>query len=224
MVQYRGNKPRGNQCALISPKSGSLLSLQAVWREPLIGAVGPFDSDATDLKCWLPFFPSFCIFRYGHERISVTAVNKDLKSRLNPAVPRRYLFMIAAVLWTLAGGLLCVRGVIWLDVFSFPVELGLEAVSMLIAIGGYVVLFSKVVQANVGRISRLPERSCVFAFSAWRGYLMIALMMSIGIALRGSTMPKYVLSIPYTAMGGALLIGSARFYREFLGARAKAQS
>jgi hypothetical protein len=47
---------------------------------------------------------------------------------------------------------------------------------------------------------------------------MIALMMTIGITLRSASIPKYYLSIPYTAMGGILLIGSLKFYRRFLAA------
>ena len=46
--------------------------------------------------------------------------------------------------------------------------------------------------------------------------IMIAFMTIIGITLRSSNLPNYYFSIPYTAMGGVLLIGSARFYREFI--------
>jgi hypothetical protein len=85
-----------------------------------------------------------------------------------------------------------------------------------LAVAGYFFFFIKVVQKNIDRISRLPERACLFAFTAWHGYIMIALMMTVGIMLRNASIPKYYLSIPYTAMGGILLIGSLRFYRRFL--------
>jgi hypothetical protein len=78
-----------------------------------------------------------------------------------------------------------------------------------------------VVQKNLDRIERLPERACLFAFTAWHGYIMIALMIMIGFTLRNSAIPMYYLSIPYTAMGGTLLIGSLRFYRQFLAARTR---
>jgi hypothetical protein len=48
-----------------------------------------------------------------------------------------------------------------------------------------------------------------------RGYVMIALMITIGLTLRNSTIPKYYLTLPYDVMGGVLLIGSIRFYRQF---------
>ena len=137
-------------------------------------------------------------------------------NRFNPAVPRHYLFAIAGLLWTLAGGLLCMRGAMWLGAFQFPVIAAIEAGSLFIAAAGYIFLFAGIVQKNITRIGRLPERACVFAFSAWRGYVMIGIMMTAGISLRNSSIPLYYLSLPYSAMGGILLAGSVMFYREFL--------
>lgn len=142
--------------------------------------------------------------------------NASLISKLNPAVPRHFLFAIAGVLWTIAGVLLCIRGEIWLEAFPLGTEFALETISLGLAVAGYFFFFMKVVQKNIDRISRLPERACLFAFTAWHGYIMIALMITIGITLRNASIPKFYLSIPYTAMGGILLIGSFRFYRRFL--------
>jgi hypothetical protein len=41
-------------------------------------------------------------------------------------------------------------------------------------------------------------------------------MMGVGIALRNMPFPRYLLSGPYTAMGGMLLTGSFGFYQAFL--------
>jgi len=136
--------------------------------------------------------------------------------RFKPAVPRHYVFALAGILWTLAGALLCIRAAIWLEAFPFATGFALEAVSVILAMAVYFLMFSSLVDKNIERIHRLPERACVFAFTAWRGYLMIVLMMTIGITLRNTSIPKYFLSIPYTAMGGTLLIGSLGFYRQFL--------
>lgn len=148
-------------------------------------------------------------------------ISASLISKLNPAVPRHYLFAIAGVLWTIAGVLLCVRGEIWLEVLPLETEFALETISIGLAVAGYFFFFMNVVQKNIDRIERLPERACLFAFTAWHGYIMIALMIMIGFTLRHSAIPMYYLSIPYTAMGGTLLIGSLRFYRQFLAARTR---
>jgi nucleoside recognition membrane protein YjiH len=140
-----------------------------------------------------------------------------LISRFNPAVPRHFLYAIAGLLWTLAGALLCVRGAMWLEEFQFPVIASIEAASIAISAVGYIFLFAGIVRKNITRIGRLPDRACVFAFTAWRGYVMIGIMMTAGISLRSSSIPLYYLSLPYTAMGGILLTGSVMFYREFLG-------
>lgn len=136
-------------------------------------------------------------------------------SRLNPAVPRYYLFGLAGAFWMFAGAMLCARAILWLNVFSLTIELALETTSVAIAIIGYLFLFVNVVQKSIDRIGQLPESACVFAFAAWRGYIMIALMMTIGITLRNTSIPKYFLAVPYAAMGAILLIGSARFFHQF---------
>ena len=133
-------------------------------------------------------------------------------------MPRRYLFAIAGALWTIAGGLLCLRAELWLQTFSLGTAVVVVSLSLSLAIAGYFLVFFKVVEKSIDRISRLPDRPCLFAFTAWHGYLMIAFMMTLGITLRNTAIPKYFLSIPYSAMGGILLIGSARFYRRFLAA------
>jgi len=139
-----------------------------------------------------------------------------LMIRLKPAVPRHYVFALAGCLWTFAGILLCFRAAVWLGVFSFGAEIALELVSVVLAAASYSLIFSRLVQKNIDRINGLPERACMFAFTHWRGYLMIVLMMILGMALRSTAIPKYYLSVPYTAMGGTLLIGSIGFYRQFL--------
>lgn len=139
-----------------------------------------------------------------------------LLTRLNPAVPRRLLFALAGGLWTVAGTVLCLRGEDWMEALPLETELGLEVLSAFFAVLAYLLFFVHVVRKNIDRIAGLPDRACLFAFTAWRGYLLIALMVSLGIWLRNSVVPKYYLSIPYSVMGMILLLGSAQFFRQFL--------
>jgi hypothetical protein len=137
-------------------------------------------------------------------------------SKLNPAVPRYYLFGLAGAFWTFAGLVLCGRAIFWLNAFPLSIELALEIMSIMIAAVGYLFLFVKVVEKNINRIRQLPENACVFAFTAWQGYIMIALMITIGVTLRDTSIPKYFLAVPYIAMGAILLAGSVRFFRQFV--------
>lgn len=136
--------------------------------------------------------------------------------KLHPAVPRHWLFMFAGVIWIGVGFLLCFRTVAWLAPFGLRIEVLLEGTGLLLAGAGYFFVFSSIVGKNIARIHALPERVCAFAFAAWKGYFMIGLMITIGVTLRNSSLPKEYLAVPYTAMGGMLLIGSQRFFRQFL--------
>jgi nucleoside recognition membrane protein YjiH len=133
-----------------------------------------------------------------------------------PAVPRRWLFAIAGFIWAAVGVLLCGRAIVWLEPFPLITGLVLESAGLILASAGYVYGFSTVARKNIARIQSLPDRACAFAFTAWRGYVMIGLMITIGITLRNSAIPKYYLTIPYSAMGGVLLIGSAQLFSAFL--------
>ena len=136
--------------------------------------------------------------------------------RLIPRVKRRYLYFLAGVFWTIAGGILCYRGTIWLRTLPSGTAGVLGATSLILATPAYLFGFSRIVKRNIDRIASLPERSHFFAFTAARGYAMIGLMMAIGISLRNSSFPKDYLIVPYFVMGGVLLAGSTRFYREFV--------
>ena len=136
--------------------------------------------------------------------------------KFHPAVPRHWLYGFAGIVWFGVGLLLCLRTVAWIALFEPETGILVEAAGLLIAIAGYVYGFSKIVDWNIERIRALPDRVCAFAFTAWRGYLMIGLMVAIGLTLRSSSMPKQYLVLPYTAMGIMLLIGSQRLLRTFL--------
>ncbi len=148
----------------------------------------------------------------------------SLISRFNPAVPRRYLFALVGALWAAAGIVLCTRAAIWLDILSLSTEFMLGALSAGCAAGAYALFFSRIVRQNIARITVLPDPVCMFAFAPWRGYFMIAVMMTIGFMLRTTPIPKYYLAVPYATMGVILLIGSVSFYRQFAVALVRKQA
>jgi hypothetical protein len=134
-----------------------------------------------------------------------------------PAVRRRNLILLAGVLWIGAGAMLVSFAVHWLAAvpgatawrFALPGAAGALAIHHF--------GFLRVVDKNLGRISRLDRRPCAFAFLSWKSYALIAVMMGTGIALRHSPIPKPVLAALYVAIGGALILSSVRYLRSFLG-------
>jgi hypothetical protein len=128
-----------------------------------------------------------------------------------PAVPRRWLLGLAGILWLLVGTVLCVRAGIWLA----PQPPHLLVLGAAVALGAGLAVgrhgLSRVARRNIGRIGEAPDRACVFSFQAWRGYLMIGVMVLLGSALRHSAVPRLYLAVLYAAMGVGL-IWSSRLY------------
>ncbi|MBI4811491.1 MAG: hypothetical protein HY800_08670 [Ignavibacteriales bacterium] len=133
-----------------------------------------------------------------------------------PAVPRRWLYLIAGTVWLVAGFFLMERAYEWLNDFNTRQLILILSLGFILALIFYFSGFVKVAQKNVNRINSLPDSVCIFAFTAWKGYLIIAIMITTGIILRNSPFPKHYLAVFYIAMGGPLLIGSYLFYKKFI--------
>ena len=132
--------------------------------------------------------------------------------RFNPAIPLTWLLAIAGLIWTGVGVMLCIYAFTWLTrPFSIvALALGLLGITISIAANRY--QFSKLALKNIDRILVYPGRACVFAFQAWKGYAIIAIMVTGGILLRHSAIPRAILAVPYSAIGGALLLASGNYY------------
>jgi len=133
-----------------------------------------------------------------------------------PKVPRNYLLLIAALVWTFAGGMLLFRGGIFLK--DSPHWMIFKLIGC--AIGGLLffrVLFNKISRKHIDRIIDLPfERPCLFSFFNMKSYFMMAIMITGGITIRksGLVSPEY-LAVIYLTMGLPLLMSSVRFYYAF---------
>ncbi|MHA1466056.1 MAG: hypothetical protein ACTSQ2_13290, partial [Candidatus Heimdallarchaeaceae archaeon] len=61
--------------------------------------------------------------------------------------------------------------------------------------------FSKIVKKNIKRIILKPEKFCIFGFISWSSYLIILFMVTLGILLRNSPIPKHFLAALYIGIG-----------------------
>ena len=134
------------------------------------------------------------------------------KERFKPAVPRRLLLCIAGAMWCGVGVMLSLMAYQWLSayeghawIFAAP---GVIAALIIHHFG-----FLRIVDKNLGRISRLSPKPCVFSFISWKSYLIIVIMVTMGITLRHSPIPKQYLSVIYTGIGLALFLSSIRYFR-----------
>lgn len=148
--------------------------------------------------------------------------------KLRPAVRKEMLLFLSGAMWIAVGILLNITAAGWLNAVQMNRALSLSgfglAAALLIAHFG----FLRVVDKNLGRISLMEGKRCVFSFMSWKSYLTVMFMISLGIGLRHTPIPKPFLAIPYIAIGSALMLSSLRYFKilsmEIKGARSSKQS
>lgn len=138
-------------------------------------------------------------------------------SRLKPAVNRKWLIIISALMWSGVGIFLNILAFNWLKSFNnmqllITIIIGLMAGWVIAKFG-----FSNIANKNINRILAYPKEVCVFAFQEWKSYILIAVMMSLGIFLRTTGLiPKYILAPMYIGIGTALFLASFKYYKNLV--------
>lgn len=135
-----------------------------------------------------------------------------LLKKLNPAVSKYWLMALAGLMWSAVGIMLFRLAYIWLKPFPWNRALPLGSVGLISAVAAYRYGFSKIALKNITRLCLLSDKTCVFAFQAWKSYLIIVFMVMLGITLRHSPFPRHLLAVIYTTIGGALFLSSFHFY------------
>ena len=136
-------------------------------------------------------------------------------SYLKPTLPKRWLLIVAGAMWSAVGIMLLNYAVTWLTLsFSIPaILLGVLGIILSVMVNRWG--FSKIALKNIERILALNEKACLFSFQAWKSYLLILVMVSTGIFLRNSAIPKVYLAVVCTTIGGALIQASVKYYTRF---------
>lgn len=133
--------------------------------------------------------------------------------KYNPAVKKEYLLLPAGFVWLGVGIMLCTLAFRWLQSADHPVVFAASGISagILISLFG----FGKIARENIERIEALPGERCFFSFMTLKSYLLVLVMMSFGIALRHSALPKSFLSVIYIGIGFALAISSIMYFKSY---------
>lgn len=130
-----------------------------------------------------------------------------------PRVSRNFLILLAGYAWTAVGLMMVYRAYAWLAVTP--------ANGVYIHAGAGVVLgllvhhfgFLRIVNRNLQRIFRLGQSAPVHSFIPLRSYLTILIMVTAGILLRHSAIPRPYLAVLYLGIGSALILSSVRYLR-----------
>ena len=142
-------------------------------------------------------------------------MNKVLK-KFSPAVNRKILILLAGLMWLGVGLMLLHLSYIWLSIFDIQLSIVFVAIGI---VGGLVVHhfgFLKLADKNISRINAMDGKRCLFSFMAWKNYILVGIMITMGILLRRSPIPKRYLSVIYITIGLALSLSSIRYLRVFV--------
>jgi hypothetical protein len=135
--------------------------------------------------------------------------------KFTPAVDKSVLILMAGLMWCGVGIMLMRYAVSWLSSCSAREQIFFYTLGFLAAMPIHHFGFLKIADKNLNRILALTEKTSPFSFMTWKSYLIVLIMVSMGIALRHSSLPKRYLSILYNGIGLALFLSGIRYFRFF---------
>lgn len=135
--------------------------------------------------------------------------------KYKPATNKNLLLLLAGMAWVGVGIMLLVLAFFWLAAAAQINIYLFGGAGVVLALLVHHFGFLRVVDKNLKRIMPMKGKKCLFSFITWKSYLLIILMMTMGITLRHSPIPKPYLAIIYTAIGLALVLSSFRYMRVF---------
>lgn len=135
--------------------------------------------------------------------------------RFKPTADKKVLVLLAGLMWCGVGIMLISFAVKWLTTYEGSGKLIFYFCGFLTAMPIHHFGFLKIADKNLSRLLPLTEKKCVFSFMTWRSYIIVLIMVSMGIALRHSAIPKQYLSILYNGIGLALFLSGIRYFRFF---------
>jgi hypothetical protein len=133
--------------------------------------------------------------------------------KFTPRVDKKVLIFLAGLMWCGVGVMLIRYAVTWLTVLSVKTQIIFFSIGFLVALPIHLFGFSKIAGKNLNRLLPMEVKKCVFSFMTWKSYLIVLFMVSLGITLRHSSLPKQYLSIVYNGIGLALFLSGTKYLR-----------
>jgi hypothetical protein len=131
--------------------------------------------------------------------------------KLNPAVDKKFLLLTAGLMWCGVGLMLISFAVSWLSHYEGSGKILFYTIGLLAGLPIHFLGFSKLAQKNIARLMAFQGKKCLFSFITWKSYLIIIFMVTLGITLRHSAIPKQYLSILYNGLGIGLFLSGALY-------------
>jgi hypothetical protein len=138
----------------------------------------------------------------------------DIK-KLDPVVDKKVLIFMAGLMWCGVGVMLIRYAVSWLSLSTGGEQLFFYSAGFMVAMPVHHFGFLKIADKNLERLLPITEKKSLFSFMTAKSYLIVIVMVSMGIALRHSPIPKRYLSLLYNGIGLALFLSGIRYFRVF---------
>lgn len=129
-----------------------------------------------------------------------------------PEVQKKWLFILAGVMWLGVAILLNAFAVSWLAHYEMLMEVVIAAVGVIAAVLIYKFGFLRIALKNIKRIHALEELNNILHFQEKMSYVIVPVMIAMGIILRHSPIPKNLLAIVYIGIGDGLLFSSFHYF------------
>ena len=136
--------------------------------------------------------------------------------RVSLEVDKRVLIFMAGLMWCGVGVMLIRYAISWLSLCNGKEQILFYSAGFLAAMPIHHFGFLKIADKNINRLLPLTEKKSPFSFMTPRSYLIVIVMVSMGIALRHSPIPKKYLSLLYNGIGLALFLSGIRYFRVFI--------
>ncbi len=129
---------------------------------------------------------------------------------------RKYLVLVAGLMWCGVGIMLMTFAGIWLLRYNGNGVYLFLAGGILAGIPIHLFGFSRLAGKNIGRLMEITGKRSIFSFITIKSYFTIIFMVALGITLRHSSIPKQYLSIVYNGIGTGLFLSGLKYIRTFL--------
>ncbi|MFU0662745.1 hypothetical protein [Gardnerella vaginalis] len=128
-------------------------------------------------------------------------------------VQKNTLLLIACLVWSVAGFNILRIGLLAYPNYLQPLNYALSLVVFAIF---QFLIFGKLVKKHTQRISAYKEKQFFLKFFDVKSFIIMAFMMTGGIALRASNVaPEQFIAVFYTGLGAALLLAGLLFGYQF---------
>ena len=128
---------------------------------------------------------------------------------------KRFLYLIAAIIWGIPGFIITIKGIRAYTVMPTD-ELWWLLLITAAVLAGFIFMFRRIVERYCALIAAEPEQTTILHTFPLRGWILIVFMMCLGMALKFMPfIPAEFTASFYSGLGLALIFATVIFIKRF---------